>query len=384
MKYLGLVLFSVLLCAACVFAQTKVENKPNEPVSLSELAKQPLCGSRHLARLNDAIKELPQNTDLYLQRAYCLSQTKNPAFLKDILTVTDLNPKLDNNLFTYLKSLVLGKQPEESQANLKYLIAVPPNHWFHYAIRAELKTEQKDYRGALDDWLRAIESTPLISSHQLWKSAYAVIEFANDKQLSAFYDRIFNAVQKRQRELSVKLKELPFYSKEYIAIRRDVEQIGWRMRGICTLWIERVVKLGNTQMESRVLEKMVAIQPFWQSYQLRSRYYKRAKNDQKAFADEVRSVQLQIEEFQGEIKQTQNQAQRSSLNSRISELYSGLGDLYFRNEQFVKAISQYEKAKLFYPYQNYLESRINAALKKLNVPEQKPEHLLKPDPGLRP
>lgn len=391
MKYLALALFPVLLCAASGFAQTKVENKPNEPVSLAELAKQRVCGSQLIARLNDDLKEQPQNTDLYLQRASCFKQLKNPAFLKDVLTIIDLNPKLNDSLYVALNSLVFSKQPEESQANLKYLTAAIPNHWYLNAVRAEFKKAQKDYQGAIADWVKVIDSTPLtiditplMRYYRFWQPMVSLEESTSDKETFGFYDRFFNAAQNRQQKLSGKLKELPFNSKEYKEVRSNIEQIGGLLRSICYSWAARAGKLGNTQMESAALEKMVAFQPLWQSYQLRSSYYKTAKNDQKALADEIRSIHLQIEAFQDEIKQAESQAQRSALNSRISELYTRLGDIYFRNEQFVKAISQYEKAKPYSQNKYYLELRINAALRKLNVPEQKPEHRVRYEPALRP
>src|SRR5215203_4620767 len=148
MKHLALALFSVLLCASSAFSQRNVENKQAEPVSLSELAKQPVCGVQHIAYLSDNIKLEPQNTDLYLMRADCFKRTHNPDFLKDILAIIHLNPKLNDYLSVVLKNLVLSKQPGETEANLNYLAAAIPKHWLLYAVSAENKKVQGDYQGA--------------------------------------------------------------------------------------------------------------------------------------------------------------------------------------------------------------------------------------------
>ena len=370
MKYPAFIFLSILLCAAACFAQT--ENKPKEAVSLIELAKQPLCNRPRIEQLNDAVKTQPENAELHLQRAFCFQYTKNPAFLNEISTIINLDPKLSNDLFSRLNGLVLSKEPEESQANLNYLISANPNHWYPYAVRAAVKADEKDYQGAVDEWVKVFESTSLIGNSKLWRLVSMLEKSAGDKEAPGFYDRLLNAGQKRQRKLNVKLKELPVKSKEYKENRSEVNLLGDILRTLCVNWVKLAAKLGNTKMQSAALEKIVTIEARWKSFEVRSIYYKTNGNLQKAFADEVRSGELLIEAYQDEIRQAASQNQQLYFYSLICNRSSGLGDLYFRNQQYVKAIGNYEKAKPFCRYPNGLESKIKAAAIKLNLPEHEP------------
>ena len=371
MKYLVITLVSVLLGAASVFAQTG--NKQKDSAALSEPAEQNVCSDQNLARLNDQIKAQPKSPELYLQRAGCLRERNNPDFLKDVVSVINLNPKLDFKLYKNLKNLVSSKQPEESRANLDYLTGALPAHWFPYAVRLLFRMDQKEFHGAVDDWVKVFELTPLLGSYQFRQSTFMLEMYTKNADTVVFYDRLYNAAQKRHEKLSAKLKEFPYESEEFKEVRSNLADLGSFTMIMCLNWAKLAVqRLKDPQMESAALEKMVALELRWQGYELRSAYYQTTGKPEKAFADQVRSHETLIELLNSEIKQARTQAQQLYLNNQIADQYSIIGDLYVRNQEYAKAISYYEKAKPFSRYQTAVEAKINAARQKLNVTEEKP------------
>lgn len=390
MKYLVFILFALLLCVFSAFAQTV--NKPKEPVSLIELAKQPICGTQHIAQLEDMVKDQPNNREFQIQRAYCLKLTKDPEFLKMISLIININPKFSSDTYFNLHGFLLSKELLESEGYLSKLSAALPNHWYPFLLQTKLKINQKDYQGALDNWLKAIDLMPLtdtllmqsINDFTLRQITYEIHRLVKEKDALDFYDRIYNAMHKRQQKLTVKLKELPFNSPEYKKVRDEVKDFGGIAISMCVYWAKLAVKLGNTQMESAVLEKMVTTEPRWAGYSNRSAYYQTNGNPKKAFADQVRSFEMAIELFHEELKQGGTQAEQLNLNNRIANQYSAIGDLYFRDAQYVKALSNYERAKPFSRDQKYVEMKIKAALQKLNVTEEKPKKQGTFNPAIQP
>ena len=375
MKYPVFILSLLVLGVSSTFSQT--DNKQKEPTSLIELAKQPVCGARHTAQLDEMVKDQPNNAEFKLQREFCLTVNSDTVFIKVISTLADLNPKFDSYRLLNLNRLLLVKEITESETYVKSLFAALPNHWFPYAVQTERMIQQRDSQGAVDSWLKVIDLMPLNdnSSAQLnrgktlWRVTFNIPFIMKEKDTPDFYDRIYNAMHQRHDKLTVKLKELAFNSPEYKAVRSDIEEVGDIMRYACSEWARLARRFGNTELENAILEKMIATESRWKAYSMRSAYYQVNGETKKAFTDQVRSYETIIESFNEELKYAATQEERLNLNNRIADQYSIIGDLYFRDAQYVKALSNYEKAKPFSRYQSAVEAKIKEAQQKLNVTE---------------
>jgi len=379
MKYPAFILFSLLLCVSSAFAQA--DNKQKEPVSLIELSKQPVCGTQHIAYLNETVKAQPSNPEFQLQYAYCLKITKNADLLKVVSVIINLNPKFSSYLYSDLSSLLLSNDLQESEVYLNKLSGVLPNHWFLYAVQTRLKVKQKNYQGAFDNWLKAIALMPLTERNDTLKQITLDIHgLMKEKDALDFYDRIYNAMHKRHQNLTLKLNEQSVNSPEYKEVQSEISKISNVELMICSYWANFAAKLGDIKMESAVLEKMVAIEPRWIGYLHRSTYFQRNGNPQKAFADKIRAYEVLIQSLNDELKQGGTQEQQLNLNNRIADQFTFIGDLYFLDAQYVKAISNYEKAKSLSRYPTAIAIKINLALRKLNVTEEKPKIQANPSP----
>lgn len=370
MKNLVIALLVVMPCATALFAQTNIETKSKEPVSLAELSKQPVCGSRHIAELTAEIEAAPQNPEYYLRRAYCYKITKNPDFINEVLTIVNLRPAISPRDFDSLNYLVLDKDRAKMEAVLIELAAAIPDHWYLYSIRAIHRTNTADYRGAIDDWVKTTELMPPPILARLGGPFYSLANLAIAEKNHGFFELTFSVLQKRQIELIAKLTDFQPASREYQEARKNIDDLGYQLQSFCLRWANIAVRLRNPKMESAALEKMVTVEPRLPGYQMRSRHYRSIGEIKKAFADELRVVELQIESNRSEFKRTASRDRQAALNNNVGELYVRLGDLYMRNEQFVKAIDNYEKAKSFSSPSSLFDWKINAALKRLNVSAQ--------------
>ena len=127
------------------------------------------------------------------------------------------------------------------------------------------------------------------------------------------------------------------------------------------------IRQKNPQIESAALEKMMQNDVRWQVYQFRSYYYRSKGISDKAFTDEVNYLLLHVEWLKETLKYSNSEKDQAKLKTRIGNQYTRMGELFFKNQQYVKAIDNFEKAKQYFTSGNILDYRIKAAMQRLNV-----------------
>jgi tetratricopeptide (TPR) repeat protein len=257
--------------------------------------------------------------------------------------------------------------PAETKKNLEFLISANPNQSFLYQKSVDFKYGQKDFEGALRDAVKAIELDQTGKLLFDWKLTDILGKLSADPKIFEFYELLFNTARQKQKELSAKLKKLSPDSDEYKQIRLGIERTGNLISSVSFSWARIGSKLKNPQIESAALEKLMQNDVRWQAYQYRSFYYLSKGIADKAVADEFDYLLLHVEWTKESLKYSKSEKDQASLKNNICGLYSRLGELYFKNQQYVKAIDGFEKAKQFSTFNNnYLDSRIKTAMQKLN------------------
>jgi tetratricopeptide (TPR) repeat protein len=365
MKPNPFVSFLVFFSAVSISAQT-ISKYPDPPVSLAELSKAPFCPQEEVSQLNASLKADPKNTDLLLRRAVCFKYEKNPAYLDDFSAILALNPVLPKNVKDYADFMVDSKSPEETQKNLDFLLSANPNHWYPYQKRFEFKSRQKDFQGAVADLAKLIELDKT-GNFDGWQRIYTLRINSNHPTVFDLYELIFNTARKKQQELSAKLKNLSPDSEQYKQTRQGIENAGDLLSSVCFNWAQTGIKQKNPQVEAAALEKLMQNDVSWQVYKFRSYYYQSKGISDKAFSDEVNYLLLHSEWLKVTLKYLNSEKEQANLKNKIGSLFYRLGDLYFKNQQYVKAIDNFEKAKPYFTNNNSLDYLIKTAMQRLNV-----------------
>ena len=379
MKLNPFVSLLVFFSAVSISAQIPPINKyPDPPVSLAEAAKAPFCMKEEVEQLNASIKADPKNTDLLMRRAVCFYWGRNPAYLDDFSAILALNPVLPKDVGEYGDFFVHNfKSPEERQKNLDFLISKNPNHWFPYQKRFEFKSRQKDFEGALADAVKLIELDHT-GNFPGWQIFSTLRNSSGNPTAFNSYELIFNTARQKQQELSARLKNLSPDSEQYKQTRQSIENAGYLISSVCLNWAQTGIRQKNPQIEAAALEKMMQNDVRWQAYRSRSYYYQSKGISDQASSDEFNYLLLHVEWLKESLKYSNSEKERAKLENNIGSLYTRLGEIYFKKQQYVKAIDNFEKAKQNSTNNNYLDYRIKAALQKLNVTSEPANVNLRP------
>lgn len=397
MKITSFLLFSIFLFAVPAFGQMGIittdaklralekEGKYDEAIAdINERIKnQPDNGELYLRRaeflklqnkldeaiadISEGIKVNPDNPTFYIARAEYYNLAKNiNAVLRDVQIAASLAPNKGGILNVGTRELARAEQYKESIKLADFYLAqnafddVASSRikFLAYKIRGENKFALKDYSGALEDSITAIDFIQLKGDWNEYHNAQSsliqmtksdvVIQttqnyLRNDKRIFGYYERLFDALQSKtemstEREVS---EHIEFLKRIKADKPTGLSMVGasssrylYQLMFYCAaLYIEK----NQVEQAEKLLKRVVELKlpAKWMRYAERANFYVELKN-YRAAIDDLTFVISDDEDM------------RAYRPGSIQFLYQRAG-LYEIVNEFDKAVADYEAIKTIDP-----------------------------------
>jgi tetratricopeptide (TPR) repeat protein len=314
-----------------------------------------------IADVNAAIAIEPDNAMFYLGRAkYFKLTNNNKAVLNDVQTALSLDP---NKLMYGEKELsLIGQYGELIKIADSYIARNKLKYWA-YRIRSENKFLLKDYVGALEDSILAIELINIRGDQDTSAFTYGgeidrlplfdkVIlpatneHLRNDDKIFIYYYRLFDVFERKAKEVIE--NPLPIFEgwrERYIEVAEArTASFQSKLRRLMISCAELYFEKGHAEKADEVLNRLVKTNPETFSYRSRAGFYMRRGRYQEAIDDLTYLVRI---------------------GKTSKDILFERGDLYVLTKQYDKAIEDYERAKSLY------KGVETEAIMKIDVAKQK-------------
>lgn len=196
MKILSFIIFAFALFIVPALAQTDDAQSLFERVRRLELNKR---YEEAVAVIGKAIELEPDNPDFYLERAFLNHILKNQeGVLEDVRAAISLKPNDFELAERGAMRLLQSAQYEESLRITENLLSEDgEGRYWGYQIRYKIRIELKDYKGALDDVMKADLRFSAIEDGFMSKILDGL---KNDPNIESYYNKLFEFLKNRYEE----------------------------------------------------------------------------------------------------------------------------------------------------------------------------------------
>lgn len=291
------------------------------------------------------------------------SQTKtknNEAILNEVRAAIQKKSNDKAALFRGAKTLFQNNLFADCVKIADSLVALDASYYLAYSIRLKCRNELKNYVGALEDGIRAVELMPLtqdfggnnlqlsipISNLDEFPIIYTIVRqhLKNDKNIFKYYERLIDLFEAKAQDTlemtSRRIMNERDSSFSRITVNRIHAKLGLLLEECARLYDQK----GQPDKAEEILEHLVQTYPRWQGYTRRAAYFVSKKRYGDAVYDITKSLTLaHPERFQSD---------RLIIAAAVppyaqwrGETLRWRGDQYVRLKKFDLAIADFEAAK---------------------------------------
>jgi tetratricopeptide (TPR) repeat protein len=277
----------LLLAAIGVSAFGQIDNNQILYDEIRQLVKDRKCAEA-LPKTALVPEGDPNYAFTQLYYAYCVLVVKGDTKTgtEAAMNAVRLKPESDLLFHEVEKLLVQMKKFDELIELTSELIAKGKLQSEAYAARSNIKATLGDYKGALDDFIKAAEFDRRGSSFSISGLGNTLTKLAADPQVYDFYIRSFDGVMRASelREAEINKSRDPNIYNSNIHKQSFSELLLYIVRR----WIRQAEMDSNSAQLETALDRLVLIPPISNSYQMRSKYF-----EQKGRLEEAKQDMLQ-------------------------------------------------------------------------------------------
>jgi tetratricopeptide (TPR) repeat protein len=272
-----------------------------------------------------------------------------------------------NDKVTLVKAagiLYKNKLYNECVKTANTLIALDDTYYWGYSYRHKCRSELFDYKGALEDGMRALEFMPLPEKNPIPLinlDEFPVINkillgpLGSDKNIFSYYERLFELFENKINEVLnnappdvmvngvVKSGPTPFIADNLRA------HLGILLENCAHLYDKK----GQDEKAVEILSRLVQTFPKWQGLKTRASYFVIKQQFGAAVEDITSALDLTTESTQFQRDLPLARANTPAHTRWRAEMFRWRGDLYVFLKQFDKAFADFETSKALFAQVNF-------------------------------
>lgn len=334
MKITTFIFLIVLACSITGFGQTDTKSRSEKakPIYIEDKI------DAEIAEITKALELEPNNSDLYLKRAYSY-RLKHAAELvsSDVIKALSINPRDISVQLRAVRLLSDVERCEHALAIINTTIADNPKNDEAFDLRFRVKTCLGDTIGALDDVNKALSLNPQSSMYRT-NQALTLQKLGESGKAAENFDQLVNLLEQKLKNAKEK-EEKNWVQKE------EIEKF---KRELSMTYISRSRTFANSKNYEAMfadLNRAVEVNPMHYTYQTRAKAYKWRSMYAEAIADLTKAIEL---------------------DNEAAGLLMDRGEVYFLMQKFPEAITDYEQVvKLNRGLEQIAEKRISSAKQKM-------------------
>lgn len=342
MEKITFIFLIALACSVLGFGQTdtKTRSEKAKPVYIEDKI------DAEIADITKALELEPNNSDLYLKRAYSY-RLKHAAELvsSDVIKALDINPRDISVQLRAVRLLFDVERCEQALAIINSTIADNPKNDEAFDLRFRVKTCLGDTTGALDDINKSLSLNPQSSMHRT-NQALTLQKLGETNKAAENFDQLINLLEQKLKNANEK------EGKNWVQ-KEEIEKF---KRELSMTYISRSKTFAdNKNFEAMFadLNRAVEVNPMHYTYRTRAKAYKWRGMYAEAITDLTKAIELDNED---------------------AGLLMDRGEVYFLMQKFPEAITDYEQVvKLDRGLEQIAEKRIFSAKQKMQENAARPK-----------